>query len=95
MSWPLRMILFVTTLNIILQLYIFIDLSYTFKILFEKYKKKLKIFLLILIVYLNSLPIIIIIYYAFNNTRNIFLASNTLSWLDYLVTYPFWWGLRP
>ena len=56
-------------------------------------KKKTRLVVFAVILWFYLLPIIFIIYYLWGNFHQLFVFKPSLQWQDYLLLFPFWWGV--
>jgi predicted MPP superfamily phosphohydrolase len=93
MPWQLRMILTITPFLFIAEIYLLFRIRATLKNIFNEkiFLSKLAVFVLLLI--LNILPICLVLFFLINRLNHFFLSEPNLSWLDFLINFPFWWAL--
>jgi len=93
MPWFARMTLLVTVLSLPFAIYIGLRLSAAFISQFMFSKKKVRIIVFSVLLWVYLLPIIYILYSLNGNIGGLFIFNPQLQWKDYMFLYPFWWGI--
>jgi len=93
MPWFLRMQLTIFPLVLLAQIYISISLHYSWKRLFPAQTKISKIFLLSTTVFFSLFPLLIVVLKLFDSIPKLFLFQNQLQVADFILLFPYWWGL--
>lgn len=93
MPWFLRMHLLIFPLILLVQIYVTIGLYLSLKKLFPSTQKLFKISLSSALLFLNLFPILLLILRITNSSPRLFIFENNLHFLDYVLLFPYWWGL--
>lgn len=93
MPWHIRTLIQIFLLSIVAYVYIGWRLSHAIYKLFSISPAFARFIMILVILFLNSLPIVILWHYWTGNENNLFLFRDQLHWLDYLLNFPYWWGL--
>jgi hypothetical protein len=93
MPWFLRMQLTIFPLVLLVQIYISIGLHYALKKLFPEQTKIAKIFLLSANLFFSLFPLLILLLKLFDGIPKLFLFQNQLQVADFVLLFPYWWGL--
>lgn len=93
MPWFLRMLLTIFPVILIVQIYVTAGTYRSVSKIRPVSKKQIRLLLFSLLIYLNLLPILIILAGIFGKVHQLFMFENHLTLLDFLLLFPFWWGL--
>lgn len=93
MPWFLRMHLLFFPFILLVQIYITASLYLSVKKLFPAWQKLTKISFAASVLSLNLFPIFLLILKIFNGYSRLFIFQNSLHFLDYILLFPYWWGL--
>ncbi len=93
MPWFLRMHLIIFPLILLVQIYVTIGLYLSLKKLFPTTQKFFKISLSSALLFLNLFPILLLFIRMTNSSARLFIFENHLHFLDYVLLFPYWWGL--
>jgi len=93
MPWFLRMQLIIFPLILLVQIYISTGLHYSVKRLFPAQKRIAKNILFPTLVFFNLFPLLIIFLKLINRIPELFILNNQLQVLDFILLFPYWWGL--
>lgn len=93
MPWHLKMLFLTWPLQLLAYLYLGITLSKSITLTFRISLKKSRRIVFYGVAVLNLFPVLVAIYYLTDNLGRLFLAANHLTWLDYLLVFPYWWGM--
>lgn len=93
MPWPIRMLVYISPWVFLVQLYILLGLYFASNQLFALPKKRLKIILLIILIFFNLLPLTFIFSYLSGNMGDLFIFQPQLHILDYILVFPYWWAM--
>lgn len=93
MPWSLRMTLLAYSVAIIPYLYVGWRLTNALIVVFPTYSRIIKLGIPIIFLFLNLLPLVILIFHFFGNLDKLFLFNSNLTFLDFFLLFPFWIGL--
>jgi predicted MPP superfamily phosphohydrolase len=93
MPWFLRMQLIIFPLILLAQIYISTGLYYSIKRLFPTRSKISKNILFPTLIFFNLFPLLIIFLKLINRIPELFILHNQLQVLDFILLFPYWWGL--
>lgn len=93
MPWHIRMLIRIVPFLLIGYLYVGWRISAAIITLFSFQAWRVRLAVLLGIIFFNLLPILILYLYQTGNGNELYLSKTTLQKQDYLLTYPFWLGL--
>lgn len=93
MPWIYRMLLLISPWILLVYLYIGFRLNSSISTLLPRSKKWTFYFIITLTLFMNSYPLIIFTYHLFGLVPQFLTRNTTLNWSDYLIVFPYWWGL--
>ncbi|RQW02221.1 MAG: hypothetical protein EH225_08820 [Calditrichaeota bacterium] len=93
MPWFIRMLLYLSPLILLVQLYVGWRFQHAYLQFFSHYPRIVRAVTFGLIGYLNIFPILVFSAALLGRINNLFLFQNHLQWQDYLFLFPYWWGL--
>ena len=96
MPWIFRMTLLAALVTLPLHIYVGRRLATAISTIFTRFKNPRQVKLLIVYPVLSWIylfPFILGFSYLSGDFMELFVFSPTLGWQDYLVMYPFWWGV--
>lgn len=93
MPWPVRMTLVVSALLVLGHVYVWRRLASALIELGACPAREARLASWLVTAFLNLLPLVLLIAYKMGFGGQLFLNSPARHWLDYLLTFPFWWGL--
>ncbi|GAB4371927.1 MAG: hypothetical protein Kow0042_14950 [Calditrichia bacterium] len=93
MSWAMRMLLIISPVVFVCQLYEGWRIANSLASLLSIHKIKILIFLSLFILSVNFLPLLIIFYHGAGMMDKFFLFNRNLTWYGVLITFSYWWAL--
>lgn len=93
MPWPVRMILILTPLVLLAEIYVGYRAVGSLAVVTGKSSKSVKWIVFALLPLVNLLPLVLLFHYFTGDIRHSFIFNSTLSWKDFLANFPFWWSL--
>ncbi len=93
MPWFIRMLLYLSPVVLLVQLYIAWRFQNAWLKAFYHSPVIVKSVSFGLIAYLNIFPLIVLLSALFGQLNDLFLFENQLHWEDYFFLFPYWWGL--
>ena len=93
MPWHIRMLIQIFLFSLVVYAYIGWRLSHAIYSLFPIPPWSARLLTFLAVLFLNSLPIVVLWHYWTGQENTLFLFENQLHWLDYLLNFPYWWGL--
>ncbi len=91
MPWTLRMTLYACAVGILPYLFVGWRLNSALHLIFPDHKKLIKRMILVLFIFLNLLPFIVLILY-FTGNAGIYTSHHEITWFDIFIIFPFWIG---
>ncbi len=93
MPWFLRMTLTLFPIIALIQIYVFLGVKFSLREIWSSHKKKWNTLFWSFLVFFNIFPLSVIILYLFGHIYSLYIFQPEISLLDFLFSFPFWWGL--
>ena len=93
MPWPVRTVLMVALIALPLYGYFWVRLASAISTVVPVPRSRARWIVLVVLCLLYALPVTFLLYYYNGWTRDLFIFQTQLSVLDYIMHFPFWWGL--
>ncbi|MBN1351361.1 metallophosphoesterase [candidate division KSB1 bacterium] len=92
MPWHITMLIRIFLFSLILWVYFWWRISNAFEQFLRISPSMIKLAVFLIILFINSLPLIILSAYWTGNQQSLFLFRQHLGWQDYVFNFPYWCG---